>query len=796
MYFNKIAHPANFVFASSADPTAGHLELPGRRASLLRSDLGGDVHRLILDDGRWPGHGSTAELADRIDGESLHRVELSADGSLALQSEGSASPLLSGRPAATFGVCGESWMLQFRHAPGMQFYGLGEHSQGLEKGGQRIKFWNTDLVGDFAACQIRDGYANPMYVAMPWLIVKQGNRYAGILVNNPGAVFMDLASNFVWSERNTEDRERGTFYVGAPSGRPEVYLIAGPDLPSLLRKLQQLVGRTPLPPLWALGHHQCRWGYGSPEDLEQLDEGFRKHGIPCDGLWLDIDYMDAYRVFTFAPALWGGAAAIRRKLAALAAKGRRVVPILDPGVKAEPGYEVCEDGLAKGVFCLTPEGRPYHGFVWPGKTHMPDFSLPETRAWWAERVRRFAALGVAGAWLDMNDPAVGAVELDEMLFDRGRHPHAYYHNQYALGMAAASRAGFLAAEPNRRPFLLTRSAYISSSRHAAVWTGDNCSNWHHLRTAIPVSLNLAMSGLPFNGPDAAGFLYDTSPALAVAWYKATFLFPFLRNHSSAGTLRQEPWALGAASLRSIGRYIRLRYKLLPYLYQLFIAQEERGEAILRPLFHDFDDSPAQSLGTIADEYLVGPSILQAPLLEENAEQRPLLLPGDSPWYAAHEGSWVAPGRTRTTATGPASPLYVREGAILPMQPGEREDNANELAEVELHVFLRLGSTESAVLRYAFDDGESFDYRRGARSSFVAEAWSLPDGGLSVRLRDVRDGAGPARIRVIAYDKFKYIRLVDGEHSRRLPVAAFSWAFTGRRLRAVAGPWLGVPSAKA
>ena len=791
MYFNKIAHPSNFVFARQAEPHTGALVLPGRNAFLTRCTLGGDVHRLSVDDGRWADHGSTAELSTQIEGETLHRLELSSDGTLVLQPEGHSAPLLLGMPGASFGVCGQSWMFQFQHTPELQFYGLGEHSQGLEKSGQRVKFWNTDLMGDFHLEQIREGFANPMYVDVPWLIVKQGNCYVGILVNNPGAVFMDLASNFVWSEKNTEDRDRRSFYLGAPSGKPELYIIAGPDLASLLRKFQQLVGRTPLPPLWALGHHQCRWGYGSPDDLLALDESYRKHGIPCDGLWLDIDYMDAYRVFTFSPSLWGNEEKTRQSFAKLSALGRRVIPILDPGVKVDAAYEVCQDGLSKHVFCVTPEGLPFTGFVWPGKTYMPDFSLAQTRAWWADRVARFAALGVSGAWLDMNDPSVGAVELNEMLFDHGRQPHTYYHNQYALGMAKASREGFLAAQPERRPFLLSRSAYTSCSRYTAVWTGDNASNWHHLRQSIPISLGLAMSGIPFNGPDAAGFMDDTSPALAIAWYKACFLFPFLRNHSSAGTRHQEPWALGVTTCRILTRYIRLRYKLLPYLYQLFIAQEERGEAILRPLFHDFEDSAALPLGTINDQFLIGPSILQAPVLEEDVSKRPLLLPGDSRWYSASEGRWLASGRTVAEAGGAVTPLFIREGEIVPMQSGERSDNRNDLSELELHCFLRLDSTESAVLRYAFDDGETFAYKTGARSSFIIEAWSLPDGGLSIRLREVVSACGSARVRLIVYDKFKYIRVTEGTRTRRLSVESFDWVFTGRRLRAVAGPWMRV-----
>lgn len=816
MYFHKIPHPANFAFVASAELPSGDAATSGELAGPHRGDslrltvnpLGRDVFRVAIDGGTWRDHGSQADLAAALPGPSAHRVEFQADGALYVREAATGRTLLHGVPHAMFGTCGATWLFQFRHEAAMQFYGLGEHSKNLEKSGQRVKFWNTDLFGDFAHCEINQGYANPMYVAVPWVVVKQGNEYVGILVHNPGAVFMDLASNFVWSAANSEDRERRSFYLGAPDGRPELYVIVGPSLPELLRKFQALVGHTPLPPLWALGHHQCRWGYASPRDLATLDAGYREHGVPCDGLWLDIDYMDRYKVFTFAPDHWRDEAEVRRTLAKLARRGRRVVPILDPGVKAEPGYEVCDDGLRAKVFCLNPAGKPYVGFVWPGKTYLPDFSLAEARDWWTARVRSLAALGVAGAWIDMNDPSVGAVELDDMLFERGTRPHAIYHNQYALGMAQATRAGFLEARPEERPFLLSRSAYLSSSRHTAVWTGDNVANWHHLRLSIPISLGLSMSGLPFNGPDVCGFMGDTTPALAVAWYKAGFLFPFVRNHSGWDTRPQEPWALGLAAARTIAHYIRLRYKLLPYLYQLFVAQEETGDTILRPLFHDFADTPELPLGSISDEFLVGPAILQAPVVEEERNERLVVLPGAGAarWFSGQDGHWFDGGKTFFAKVGaPETPLFLREGAIVPMQPGERTDNRNDLATVELHCFLRADTKGTFSLRYVADDGASFAYRHGVRSSFTVEVSVGADGELRAEFVDVSIGWHPLRVRFVVYDAITAVHArgagisnpaagARGTTLKKLKLTPHRWRFTGQPLSAKVSTWLTLKAA--
>jgi alpha-glucosidase len=792
MYFRKIRHPSNFIFASSFARRSRRLRLGDRSCAVAIADLGGDVHRVRVGEQVDRSPPTDFELTASFPGASAHEVHWDDAAGLSLRHAQTGRRLLSGVPGASFGLCGDAWLVQFRHSPAMRFYGLGEHNGAFEKSGSRVKFWNTDVVGDFSPDEVANGLPNPMYVAIPWLIIKQANRYVGLLVHHAGAVFMDLASDFIWDGRNPADRARRSFYLGAPYGPAEIYFIVGPSLPELTSKLQTLVGRTPLPPLWALGHHQCRWGYAGPRDLRALDHGFRSHRIPTDGLWLDIDYMDRYKVFTFAPRHWGSRHRTMAHLRQLAAKGRRVVPILDPGVKVEAGYDVYQEGRKAGVFCLNPAGAPYVGFVWPGQTHLPDFSLPKTRAWWAERVRALAELGIAGAWLDMNDPSVGAVELDDMLFARGTQPHEYYHNQYALGMARASRAGFLAARPDERPFLLSRSGCISSSRYTAIWTGDNVSNWHHLRNAIPISLNLALSGVPFNGPDVCGFAGDTTEALAIAWYKAGFLFPFFRNHSIAGSRAQEPWAFGRQATRIIAHYIRLRYKLLPYLYHLFIAQERSGAAILRPLLHDFADRPSLPLDRINDQFLVGSALLQAPIVTEGATRRRVVLPGDGLcWYEADTGRWRQGDRTVTAAADAAgTPLFVREGSLVPMQAGARATNENDLGTIELHCFLRRTTKTVARLGYEFDDGLSFDYRRGQRTSCHFAVRVVDNRTLAVEIL-ATPAYRPLRVRLIIYDRFDRAICKTKAASTTQPLVPHRWRFLSRALATRASAWFEV-----
>ena len=792
MYFGKIPHPENFVFSSSFSAENGFAMPEGGSCAASLGKVGANLFRLRIVTSDPARYAELGVFEESVDGTGDFSAGISSDGVLRL-CDGAGNTVLSGKPGAFFGRNGRAWMMQFSHDPEMRFHGLGEHCRGFEKTGRRVKFWNTDVWADYPMREVIDGEPESLYASIPWLVVRRAGTYVGLLVRHSGAVFIDTASNFVWDNRNADDSSRASFYLGAPDGDADIYLIAGPTLPELTRRMQMLVGRTPLPPLWALGHHQCRWGYASPEDLFDLDRRYEEADIPTDGLWLDIDYMDRYRVFSFDPALWGGADGVKAACEALAAKGRRVVPILDPGVKADPAYTPCAEALERDLFCHAPSGKPFTGFVWPGKTHMPDFTLPETRSWWAEKVREFAALGPSGAWLDMNDPSVGATELSDMLFARGREPHEFGHNTYALGMAMASREGFMAARAGERPFLLSRSASPSMSRFAAVWTGDNYSNRHHLKLAIPVSLNLALSGIPFNGPDVPGFGGDASPELALAWYKCGFLFPFFRNHSISGSKRKEPWQFGPETAALIGRYIRLRYKFLPYLYNLWIAQEEKGEAVMRPLFYDFADAPDLPLWDVADEYMAGPALLAAPLLEEGATAREVTLPAlpeGGRWFSAIDGSWHEGGVRKSFAAGPAeSPLFLREGTLLPLLPGVRRSQKSDLALVELHAFFRRDTKGHYFSTYACDDGATFDYRSGKRTRASFESFVEDSRVLVVRILSLEEGWRPLTFRIATCEAFDAIRIEYGTRVRDCVPEKASLELTGSVLRTyVSSAW--------
>ncbi len=769
--FSKFFTPQNFVFADRWKE--GELGT-GTETFDFKAVAGmDDVYHLNVKSPRWPTNSSRSDLTPLVPGGShlrskLTHLELGQDGSLALKARMDRT-FLASLPGAFFGVSGQAWMFQFRQRPDMQFYGMGEKSTPFEKSDRSHRFWNTDVWSDHGVSRAKDQVYDPDYISVPYLIVKRGNTYAGILLDNPHPSIISVVPKLnVANQMKAIENHLPYFFLGAEDGPPSLYILFGPSLAELTVKLQKLVGFAPLPPLWSLGHQQCRWGYRGTEDLNELADHFDRIKFPNDGLWLDIDYMRGYRVFTFSQEHFSDPA---KEIAALRKRGYRVVPILDPGVKREPGYEVYDGGHRLGAFCLNPAGTEFTGVVWPGHTVFPDFSLPKTQAWWADHVAAFAEKGPEAAWLDMNDPSTGTVDCNAMLFQEGREPHAAFHNQYASLMAEATRAGFLQARPDERPFLISRSGFTGSQKFTAHWTGDNWSNYHHLHMSIGKSLNLALSGMAINGPDVPGFGGDCQEPLFIDWYKAGFLFPFFRNHSMRTSRPQEPWTFSKEAMTIARRYIRLRYKLLPYLYNLFIRHCETGEAILRPLFHDFDDTRKLPLSHVNDQFLVGPWIMQAPFTVEDQQEREIALP-KARWWRADAPGWIdGPAKVIAKRHRATTPLFFREGALLPMQIGVPKDNRKELRDLELFVCLSRTFQGMATADYICDDGESFQYLKGGSTYYRLEA-VVKSGNLALRITPMIEGFGPVRFTPITIEKYSEVSVQTPTGTRKLKPKAF------------------------
>ncbi|HEY5706114.1 MAG TPA: glycoside hydrolase family 31 protein [Terrimicrobiaceae bacterium] len=597
------------------------------------------------------------------------------------------------------------------------FFGLGEKTGGFNRKGRNFTLWNTDVLnpdaaGEFAAkheqgdprADPRSTEFDPYYVSIPFFyhLPHMQTEMAGFFFDNP------YRASFEFSETKE-------YRVHFHGGQYTEYIFAGPSMKEILGAYTMLTGRIQAPPLWALGNHQCRWFPYTQKAVEKLAALHRKKGIPCDTLWLDIDYMDGYRVFTWNQESFP---APDQMLGRLREQGFRVVTIIDPGVKFEPGYRVFDEASKGDLLCKTPQGTVYVGQVWPGRTAFPDFSLEETRKWWGGLNAEHVKSGLAGIWNDMNEPATGNVPLDEMCFGHGKHAHARFHNEYALLMAMGTVEGLLAALPELRTFVLTRAGSPGIQRYAANWLGDNCSRWEHLAMSVPMAMGFGVSGQPFVGADIGGFVEDGSMELLLRWYQCGALTPFCRNHNCVGQRDQYPWVYGEAAEDICRSAIALRYRLMPYIYTQFILAAETGSPVQRPLVFQYQDD--HSARHIDDQYLFGSDLLVAPIFRAGDTSRHVYLPAGS-WQDWRSGEIIT-GRRWISAPAPLSsiPLYARGGTVIPLWPEAPPSTMGYFPErIELQVFVPEEDGETISFLHE-DDGCTFALREGKflRTAFV------------------------------------------------------------------------------
>ncbi|MFX3636608.1 MAG: TIM-barrel domain-containing protein [Candidatus Pristimantibacillus sp.] len=581
------------------------------------------------------------------------------------------------------------------------FYGLGEKTGFLDKRGERYTNWNTDVYAPHVP------EIEALYESIPLLIHTLGERSYGLFLDNPGKTEFDMRS------------QETTFSIACATGAYDIYFINGPRMKDVVSRYTDLTGRMELPPKWAIGYHQSRYSYMNQQEVLELARNFRAKQIPCDVIYLDIHYMDEYRVFTFDPIRFPEPEAMMAELKSL---GIRIVPIVDPGVKKDAKYSVYQEGVRENHFVKKLEGDIFFGEVWPGVSAFPDFTEDRTSEWWGEKHRFYTELGIQGIWNDMNEPALfnesKTMDLDAMHGNNGNPlTHEELHNLYGMMMSKATYEGLSGLLDGQRPFVLTRAGYAGIQRYAAVWTGDNRSFWEHMALAMPMVLNMGLSGIPFAGPDIGGFAHSASGELLVRWTQMGAFFPYCRNHSAIGTVRQEPWSFGDKTEEIVREYIGLRYRLMPHLYNLFQDAATTGLPIMRPLLLEYPSDP--NVTNLCDQFLLGEDILIAPVYRPDTNHRSVYLPAGT-WIdywtgEAHEG-----GR-HILAHAPLEvmPIYMRAGSII--AEGPLKQSADEVNDefVTFHIY---GAAASAGFEAGYklyeDDGVSFDYRQGAYSELA------------------------------------------------------------------------------
>src|SRR6056297_858309 len=496
--------------------------------------------------------------------------------------------------------------------PGERFLGLGEKTGHLDRAGASYTNWNTDYFAYPAD-------ADPLYTTLPFYIGGHHGLAYGIFLDST------YRSTFNFGAAN----DRFSFF-SIPAGPMDYYFIHDETVAGILRAFTGLVGRMPLPPLWSLGYQQCRFSYYPDREVMAVARGFRDRDIPADAIYLDIHYMAGFRVFTWDHERFPAPVDLAADLKKM---GFHVVAILDPGIKIEDGFTPYEDGKDQDVFVKYPDGEPYAGEVWPGWCHFPDFTRPETRKWWAGWLRDLVDKGIKGFWTDMNEPSTwGQCPPSLIAFDweKAGACHKNARNVYGLQMARSTWEGAAQWMENQRPFVLSRSGYTGIQRYAAVWTGDNTADDEHMLEDVQMIVSLGLSGVPFCGGDIGGFAGEAAPDLFARWISLGAFFPFARGHTMFNSRDAEPWCFGEAVEEIARNYLKLRYKLLPYIYSLFYECSQTGLPVARSLAIDYPRDDNIYAPFWQYQFLFGPALLVCPQRSDRCFSKVYLPEGR--WY--------------------------------------------------------------------------------------------------------------------------------------------------------------------
>lgn len=576
---------------------------------------------------------------------------------------------------------------------GEHFYGMGDKTHHLNLRGRRVTNWAMDTYG-FKKEE------DPIYKAIPFYTAIHHDRAYGIFFDNTFRANFDFGS---------ERRSVTSFW--AEGGDMNYYFINGPELIDVTRRYTQLTGTPELPPLWALGYQQSKWSYYPEAKVKEITNKLRNLNIPCDVIYLDIDYMDGFRCFTWDNEKFPDP---KRMIAELKEKGFKTVVIIDPGIKIDDQYPVFQEALENNYFCRRADGPYMKGKVWPGDCYFPDFTNPKVRKWWSGLFQELISeYGVNGVWNDMNEPALFEIEgktfPPDVRHDFDGHPcsHRKAHNVYGMQMTRATYKGVKKFSNGKRPLVITRSAYAGTQRYASGWTGDNIASWEHLWIATMQCQRLAISGFSFVGTDIGGFIDHPTPELYVRWVQLATFHPFFRTHSSGDHGEQEPWSFGEEALNIVRKYIELRYTLLPYIYTTFYQYVTEYTPMLKPI-SVYDQQDHDTLYRV-DEFLMGDHILVCPVLEPNAKSRYVYLPKGRWYHFWTNKSYDGGKEILVDAALDEIPLFVREGAVIPFHPIMQYTGEKTIDQLVLNVYYGGDRINS----YLYEDaGDGYDYEKG------------------------------------------------------------------------------------
>ena len=626
---------------------------------------------------------------------------------------------------------GSGWQLTLSEQAAV--YGLGEMPRGINKRGWHYIANNTD-----ESRHSEDKLS--FYGAHNFLLVRDGSTCFGLFVDFPGKVYYDIGYT---------RHDLLSFHTETPDY--DLYLLSGGNENAICREFRTLIGRSYIPPRWAFGLAQSRWGYKTEEDVREVARQYKEHDLPLDMICMDIEYMQDYADFTVNKERFPD---LTKLSADLKAQGIRLVPIIDAGVRVDPNDSTCTEGLEKGYFCKKADGTPFVAAVWPGKAYFADFLRPEVREWFGHKYKALTDCGIEGFWNDMNEPSLfysperlraflddmaalrdkdnieqeeffprvvgGAMGLmnspaDYASFyheaDGRKVRHDQVHNLYGGSMTRAAGEAFADLRPGQRTLLYSRSSFIGSHRYGGIWLGDNNSSWAQLLANIQMMPSVQMCGFLYSGADLCGFSCDTTPDLALRWLEFGLLTPLMRNHSAVGTRMQEYYRFPEV-LPAVRNMIRLRYALLPYLYSEFMKAALENTSYFRPLAFDYPDDP--DAREVEDQLLLGEGLMAAPVYVQNAHGRHVYLPEPMKLLRLravddYDEEILPAGHHYIRCALDEMLLFIRPGHIIPVaQPA---NNTAELDDASLTLWSFLPNGESAEYRMYRDDGVTTEYEK-------------------------------------------------------------------------------------
>jgi len=593
--------------------------------------------------------------------------------------------------------------------PGEGYFGLGDKPTTFNMRGRRFQNWNTDTYS-FSRDQ------DPLYRSIPFYIGLKETTAYGIFFDNSYRTYFDFGQ---------EDQDKTSFW--AEGGELLYYYIHGPHMMDVVKRYHTLTGTHPMPPQWALGYQQCRWSYYPESKVKKLAQTFRDKKIPCDALYLDIDYMDGYRCFTWNKKYFPDP---KKMVKELSDDGFKTVVIIDPGIKVDENYWVYKEGKDNKYFCRRSDDYFMEGHVWPGRCQFPDFTNPEVREWWGGLFKGLVDTGVAGIWNDMNEPAVfGSGTFPDDVrhqYDGHRGSHRKAHNVYGMQMVRATYDGLKKLYKNKRPLTITRAGYAGVQRYSSVWTGDNLASWDHLKLALLQCMRLSLSGVSFCGTDIGGFTGEPDGELFTRWIQLGVFTPFMRAHSAGDTREREPWSYGEEFEAINRKFIELRYKLMPYIYSTFWEHHKYGFPILRPVVMLEQDKIENR--TREEEFTFGDKILISPILYPGQTSKTVYLP-EGKWYNYWTYETYEGGLEHTAhAALDSMPIFVKAGSVIPEWPVMQYVGEIDLEEIKFQVYHAPYEVNSF---YYEDHGDTFAYEQEiyTEKKFVVKG---DDHSLSIR----------------------------------------------------------------